>query len=118
MTLEAAIQRAAADAKQLRGRHAVAVDLAEHFENVLPLDLLERRGTVAGARRGPRPRPWARSVRVRRLAALGTKPAGELALRQERAVDEDTRAPDDVLQLADVAVPARAVHQARGSGCQ
>src|SRR5207244_8955860 len=103
MTLEAAVQGAAADAEQLRRRHAVAVDLAQHFENVLALDLLERRGTVGGARRGPRPRPRARSVRVRRLAALGPKPARELALRQERAIGEDARALDDVLQLADVA---------------
>src|SRR5438132_3357790 len=119
MTLEAAVQRAAADAKQLRGRHAVAVDLAQHFENVLPLDLAERRGAAADARRGPRPRTRARRPeRVRRLATLGTKRAGQLALRQERAVGEDARALDDVLQLADVAVPARAVQQAFGSGRQ
>ena len=62
--------------------------------------------------------------RRRGACAFGPERAGELALGHQRAVRQHARALDDVLQLADVALPARAraararrPASGRGSAC-
>ena len=59
-------------------------------------------------------RPVARAPAEPALC-LGPERAGQLALRQQRAFREHARALDDVLQLADVAVPARARSSTRSA---
>src|SRR5580700_3694243 len=100
MPLEPPVQRAAADAEHLRRRHAIAVDLPQYLEDVRALDLVEMRRRFRGARR-------LESTAAHADRRLGTESARELALRDQRPVGQHAGALDDVLHLANVAVPAR-----------
>src|SRR5262245_658472 len=100
MTLEAAVERAPADAEHLRRLHAIPFDLPEDVEDVLTLDRIERRRSdVLALRRIDRTGPASRPRNVR------SERAREFAFRDRPALGEHARPLDDVLQLADVAVP-------------
>ena len=85
VALETAVERAAADAEHLGGRHPVAVHLAQDVEDVLALDLVERRRRFA-----ERARRWP-AVRTRGVGAAGVSgPNAPASSRSDTSVPSDS----------------------------